>query len=144
VSDINDRYPHDDADVIEIKQAMDNTSIPLVPIVMRGELDKLPPHRGSATRYAANIMRVADDDVDRDGGVVSAIAIADFARVAATNVAAPLSTGTRDLAAMDGCIFTSSQLKRVPVGGRVHRVAHARLGCIAFNSIFRAANVQSK
>jgi hypothetical protein len=48
VSDINDRYPHDDADVIEIKQAMDNTSIALVPI------------------DAANIMRVDDADADRD------------------------------------------------------------------------------
>jgi hypothetical protein len=50
VSDLNDRYPHDDADVIEIKQAMDNTSIPLVPI------------------DAANIMRDVDDvDADRGG-----------------------------------------------------------------------------
>jgi hypothetical protein len=50
VSDINDRYAHDDADVIEIKQAMDSTSIALVPI------------------DAANIMRVVDADRDRDRG----------------------------------------------------------------------------
>jgi hypothetical protein len=55
VSDLNDRYPHDDADVIEIKQAMDSTSIALVPI------------------DAANIMRVADAD---RGGVVAAFAAA--------------------------------------------------------------------
>lgn len=48
MSDLNDRYPHDDADVIEIKQA-----IALVPIDL--------------TRVAANIMRVVDDaDRDRD------------------------------------------------------------------------------
>jgi hypothetical protein len=47
VSDINDRYAHDDSDVIEIKRAMDSASIALVPIV------------------AANIMRVADVDADR-------------------------------------------------------------------------------
>jgi hypothetical protein len=72
VSDINDRYPHDDADVIEIKQAMDNTSIPLVPL------------------DAANIMRVADDvdaDRDRDRGVCP-------------NALTPPSSGSRDLAAM--------------------------------------------
>jgi hypothetical protein len=46
VSDLNDRYPHDDADVIEIKQA-----IALLPIDL--------------TRVAAHIMRIADDDVDR-------------------------------------------------------------------------------
>jgi hypothetical protein len=70
VSDINDRYPHDDADVIEIKQAMDSTSIPLVPIV------------------AANIMRVVDADRDRDRGVPNGTA------------PPPPSSGTRDLAAM--------------------------------------------
>jgi hypothetical protein len=70
VSDLNDRYPHDDADVIEIKQAMDNTSIPLVPI------------------DAANIMRDVDDvdDVDADRGG------------AAGNPPAPPSSASRDLA----------------------------------------------
>jgi hypothetical protein len=43
VSDINDRYSLDDADEIEIKQAMDSTSIALVPVDL--------------TRVAANIMR---------------------------------------------------------------------------------------
>jgi hypothetical protein len=46
VSDLNDRYPHDDADVIEIKQA-----IALAPIDL--------------TRAAAHIMRDGDDDADR-------------------------------------------------------------------------------
>jgi hypothetical protein len=50
VSDLNDRYPHDDPDVIEIKQA-----IALAPIDL--------------TRVAANIMRVADADDGGDLGV---------------------------------------------------------------------------
>jgi hypothetical protein len=50
VSDLNDRYPHDDADVIEIKQA-----IALAPIDL--------------TRAAAHIMRDGDADADRDRGV---------------------------------------------------------------------------
>jgi hypothetical protein len=51
VSDINDRYPHGDADVIEIKQA-----IALVPIDL--------------IRVAANITRDADADRDADRGAV--------------------------------------------------------------------------
>jgi hypothetical protein len=46
VSDLNDTWPHDDPDVIEIKQAVALVAIDLA-------------------RVAAHIMRVADDDVDR-------------------------------------------------------------------------------
>lgn len=71
MSDINDRYPHDDSDVIEIKQAMDNTSIALVP------------------DDAANIMRVADADPDR--GVDA---------VASNDAPAPPSSASQALALM--------------------------------------------
>jgi hypothetical protein len=71
VSDINDRWPHDDADVIEIKQA-----IALAPIDL--------------TRVAANITRVVDD-ADRDR---------DRVRVAGPNGPPPPSSGSRDLASM--------------------------------------------
>jgi hypothetical protein len=71
VSDLNDRWPTDDADVIAIKQAT-----ALVPAV-------------DLTRVAANIMRVADR-VDADRGVGGV----------ATNVAAPPSSGSQALALM--------------------------------------------
>jgi hypothetical protein len=77
VSDIHDyQYPHDDADVIEIKQAMDSTSIALVPVV-------------DLTRVAANMARARGVDQCRGGtdGV-------------ATNVAAPPSSGSQALALM--------------------------------------------
>jgi hypothetical protein len=66
VSDIHDyQYPHDDADVIEIKQAMDSTSIALVP----DDLTRVKPSGPfDPDGFAADIMRV-DDAADRDRGV---------------------------------------------------------------------------
>jgi hypothetical protein len=86
VSDIHDyQYPHDDADVIEIKQAMDSTSIALVP----DDLTRVKPSGPfDPDGFAADIMRV-DDAADRDCGAV-----------VATFVAAPPSSGSQALAAV--------------------------------------------